>query len=128
LIQDPDQAFWEGARPKLGVTLGEAVVFSILGLLGDAERVLSTRRGRSLRDDEVNIRFSHPNWISENSVGALNCFRDAVAIALAIFAEGAPTRATVSHVRISAAELRNAVLRRKSIVGGLPSFRSQYSQ
>jgi hypothetical protein len=28
LIQDPDQSFWEGPRPKLGVTLGEAVVFS----------------------------------------------------------------------------------------------------
>ncbi len=36
LIQDPDQPFWEGPRPKLGVTLGESVVFSIFCLLLDA--------------------------------------------------------------------------------------------
>lgn len=28
LIHDPDQPFWHGERPRLGVSLGEAIVFS----------------------------------------------------------------------------------------------------
>src|SRR5260370_23765302 len=75
LIQDPDQSFWEGPRPKLGVTLGEAVVFSVLALLVDAERVL-VRRRVSLRSAPLTIRFSHPNWIEETNIRALQCFRD----------------------------------------------------
>src|ERR1700730_8928093 len=44
LIQDPDQSFWEGTRPKLGTTLGEAIVFSILTLLLDADKTLAAKR------------------------------------------------------------------------------------
>src|SRR5262249_22478981 len=32
LINDPDQPFWEGQRRRLGVSLGESVVFSLMSL------------------------------------------------------------------------------------------------
>ncbi len=81
LIQDPDQAFWEGPRPKLGATLGEATVFSLLGLISDARAALG-RKGVSIKNDEgLTIRFSHPNWISPDKVSALSYYRDAGVIA-----------------------------------------------
>ncbi len=82
LIQDPDQAFWEGPRPKLGATLGEATVFSLLSLLCDAHNTLK-RMGVS--DEELNsllFRFSHPNWITPDKVTALSYYRDAAIVAL----------------------------------------------
>ena len=77
LIQDPDQSFWDGPRPKLGVTLGEAVVFSILALLLDAERV-TKRKKLSLRGIPLTVRFSPPNWIEDTNIRDLQYFRDAM--------------------------------------------------
>lgn len=88
LIQDPDQSFWEGPRPKLGTTLGEAVVFSLLVLLSDATTQLAKRGKGLLEVSPLSVRFSHPNWISADNVRALSCFRDAVVVALGIFADG----------------------------------------
>jgi hypothetical protein len=126
LIQDPDQSFWEGDRPKLGVTLGESVVSSILCLLDDAEKELK-RRGLSFRSQGSVVRFSHPNWISSENVRALNCFRDAVVAALAIFIEGAGSiEKDGSRFKVPASALRDAVHRHKALVDGLPKFPEHY--
>src|SRR6185437_6916803 len=63
LINDPDQAFWEGKRAKIDVSLGEAVVFSLAAILLDAKDTIA-KRGIDLKAyEEVRVRFSHPNWV-----------------------------------------------------------------
>jgi hypothetical protein len=106
LIQDPDQSFWEGTRPKLGVTLGEAVVFSLLALLLDAKRSVE-RRGK--RFDDLEVRFSHPNWIDESNVNALACFRDAAVVALRLFMEGSIKSADAAAIKIPIQQLRQGI-------------------
>jgi hypothetical protein len=126
LIQDPDQSFWDGPRPKLGVTLGESVVFSLLCLLIDAERTLNGR-GLSVREPGSVIRFSHPNWISEESVRALSCFRDAAVVALAAFLNEVGQGNIDSRISIDSGALKNAVQKHKPFVDGLPAFPGHYS-
>lgn len=126
LIQDPDQSFWEGSRPKLGVTLGESVVFSLLCLLLDADKTLN-RRGLEFRERGSVVRFSHPNWISAESVRALSCFRDAAVVALAAFLDGIGQAQTDGRIVVSADLLKDAVQRHKSLVDTLPAFPEQYS-
>ncbi|MGA2897659.1 MAG: hypothetical protein ABSE27_08695 [Acidobacteriaceae bacterium] len=126
LIQDPDQPFWEGARPKLGVTLGESVVFSILSLLLDADRTLR-QRDMSFRDHGSVIRFSHPNWISSKSVRALQCFRDAAVVALSALLEGFNADEQDGRITLPAATLRDIVRRHRPTVDGLPNFSDQYN-
>ena len=126
LIQDPDQPFWEGSRPKLGVTLGESVVFSILCLLLDADSTLR-RRGLSLKDPGTVIRFSHPNWISTENVRALQCFRDAAVVALSALLEGVSADEHDGCIVLSAATLKDVVQRHRPFVDGLPNFSGQYN-
>lgn len=123
LIQDPDQSFWEGTRPKIGVTLGESTVFSILALLHDAECVVS-RRGQSLRSTELTVRFSHPNWIEESNIAALRCFRDAAVLALKIFLDSAPE--TGDGLRFPIARLRSAVEHERKQSPSLAEFPKKY--
>jgi len=124
LIQDPDQSFWEGSRPKIKVTLGEAVVFSLLALLLDADGVLSARR-KTLKSDSLTVRFSHPNWISEENVRALGCFRDAAVVALSIFLEGIEFKRT-RGIEVERKKLRDAIERHRPIRDRIPSFPEYY--
>jgi hypothetical protein len=125
LIQDPDQSFWEGPRPKLGVTLGEAVVFSILCLLLDAKRTLASRRSRFQASSLV-IRFSHPNWVSEENVRALGSFRDAAVVAMSIFLEGIRHKSGPQEISIAVDLLRKTVQRHRPAADRLPPFPPQY--
>src|SRR5579872_6907352 len=126
LIQDPDQSFWEGTRPKLGVTLGEAVVFSILTLLLDAHRTQATK-GKHLDGQDLTIRFSHPNWITADNVRALGCFRDAAVAATRIFLAGIKHIQNSRSIMIKLADLREAVQYQRSAAGNLPTFPTDYS-
>jgi len=126
LIQDPDQSFWEGPRPKLGATLGESVVFSIMSLLLDAERTMR-RRGFSFREKGSVIRFSHPNWISADNVRALSSFRDAAVLALGVFLEGIDHSDSNRRIAISSDALKTAVKRHRTFVEQLPKFGDQYT-
>ena len=126
LIQDPDQSFWEGPRPKLGVTLGEAVVFSILSLLFDAKRTLLAR-SKVLGQDGSVVRLSHPNWISDDNVRALKCFRDAAVVAMDIFLAGIEHQFGNGTFSIATGELRSGVLSHLPILSGLPDFPARYS-
>ncbi|MBI1750534.1 MAG: hypothetical protein HYR59_07690 [Acidobacteria bacterium] len=127
LINDPDQSFWEGPRRKLGVTLGEAVVFSLLALLADAERKLN-EKDLSLRDtDELTIRFSHPNWISQHAVPALQNFRDAAFVALTGFIEMTSVVSVEDSFHMQAPQLRSAVERHLSSLPSLTPLPETYS-
>jgi hypothetical protein len=126
LIQDPDQPFWEGHRPKLGSTLGEAVVFSLLCLLFDAQNALEKKGKTLIHDGPLTLRFSHPNWISEDNIRALSYYRDAVAVAVSIFVQGAQHKIGTRSVSISGNTLRNAVDRHRRVIEGLPAFPSRY--
>ena len=124
LIQDPDQSFWDGPRPKLGVTLGEAVVFSILSLLLDAERVIK-RKKLSLRGTSLTVRFSHPNWIEDTNIRALQCFRDAAVVALNIFlGQGSPQKA--AEIRFQVDALRRSVAEARRLLTDLRDFPEMY--
>ena len=126
LIQDPDQSFWEGTRPKLGVTLGEAVVFSILTLLLDAHRNQATK-GRNIVSQDLTIRFSHPNWITADNVRALGCFRDAAVAAMRIFLAGIKYVQNSRSIMVKLADLREAVQFHRSVAGNPPMFPTDYS-
>ena len=126
LIQDPDQPFWEGHRRKLGTTVGEAVVFSLLCLLFDAQNSFEKKGETLAHTGELTIRFSHPNWISEDNIRALGCYRDAVAVAASIFLEGADHRIGTRTISISAETLRNAVACHRHVIEELPAFPSEY--
>lgn len=125
LIQDPDQPFWEGTRQKLGVTLGDAVVVSILMLLFDAKKTLLSR-GKVLGQDGSVIRFSHPNWISEDNVRALQCFRDAAVVATSIFLAGIKHQFGVREISVAADDLRGAVSQHRPMHSELPTFPRRY--
>lgn len=127
LIQDPDQSFWDGPRPKLGVTLGEAVVFSILCLLIDAQRTMLDRGRTLVNGRSATLRFSHPNWITEDNVRALECYRDAVVVATSIFLEGLDFKSGPRSINIAADALRSAVQRHRVIMSRLRKFPSQYT-
>jgi hypothetical protein len=126
LINDPDQSFWEGPRPKLGVTLGEAVVFSLLALLTDADRILGSR-GMSFRDSGSVVRFSHPNWISADNVRALACFRDAAVVALSVFLNNTQLPNRNGLVKISADFVNRRVQAAKQLADELPVFPESYN-
>jgi len=126
LIQDPDSPFWEGPRGKLRVTLGEAVVFSILSLLLDAQRILTARDKSLFQDGSLVIRFSHPNWISEDTVRALGRFRDAAVVAMSIFLKAIRHKIEPQEISISVDALRKAVQRHRSAADKLIQFPLQY--
>lgn len=126
LIQDPDQPFWEGPRPKLGVTLGESVVFSIFCLLLDADRNLRAR-GKSFKDKGSVIRFSHPNWISSENVRALGCFRDAAIVALSAFIKYDGKNEDSRRITVPTQIFKETVDRHKAFADDLPRFTNKYS-
>jgi len=126
LIQDPGQPFWDGIREQLGVTLGEAVVFSILCLLLDAKRTLAARRKSLLQEGSLVIRFSHPNWIAEDTVRALGCFRDAAVVAMHIFLQAIDHKNDAQEISIALDALRTAVQRHRGAADRLSPFPLYY--
>jgi hypothetical protein len=88
LIRDPLGAlFWDSPRVDTGTSLGEAVVFSLCGLLGDAKKRIIAQLGTE-RLPEIEIGFSFPNWVVEQGRGpkiASKHFREAVAVAVELF-------------------------------------------
>jgi hypothetical protein len=113
LIDDPDQPFWDGARPKLGASLGEAIVFSLLCLLCDAHAALS-ERGLGVKDrGPVSVRFSHPNWVTADSVAALQSYRDAVVVALSAFQEEVEAGPSADSFQLPIDQLRDVVARHR---------------
>jgi hypothetical protein len=84
LIRDPGQAFWSGERSDIEATLGEAVVFSLATLLLDAVTKLRLGGIELGKAEHLNVRFSHPNWITPEAVAALQCYRDAAVMALSV--------------------------------------------
>lgn len=124
LIQDPDQPFWGGERPKLRATLGEGVVFSLLVLLLDARRVLSAK-GIQL-SDRLTVRFSHPNWIESASINALRCYRDAAVVALGGLRGSLQAIFEDDGCKASIEGLREFVNSQQGIVSSLPSFPKEY--
>ncbi len=123
LIRDPDQPFWEGERRKLGATLGEAIVFSLYSLLSDAQKTLKSS-GVSLDDmGPVSVRFSHPNWVTPDTVTALQCYRDAAVVALSALHETPEETTSKGSLQITAGGLKDLVARhgaRISSLGVLP--------
>ena len=119
LIQDPDQAFWEGSRPKLGVTLGEATVFSLHALLSDAHDTLKRMGAIDGEVNDLTYRFSHPNWISPDKVTALSYYRDAAVVALSScgYASSWPIDQDVFHLSIP--DIRNIVVSHQKIITAL---------
>ncbi len=107
IIDDTDQPFWEGTRRRLGVTLGEAVVFSLFALLRDAFYRINARK----REIPKHICFSHPNWVDAHSQSALQNFREAVAIAVSSFAETESGPHVDDSIHMAIEEVRGLVKR-----------------
>ncbi len=88
LIRDPLGAlFWDSPRVDTGTSLGEAVVFSLCCLLGDAKKRIIAQLGTE-KLPEIEIGFSFPNWVVEHGRGpktASKHFREAVAVAVELF-------------------------------------------
>lgn len=131
LIRDPDQPFWEGPRRRLGVTLGEAVVFSLIALLADAKARLQAQQV-SLWDangcaSDLVIRFSHPNWVLPTSIPALQMFRDAAVLAMNLVPRALPSWRD-GRVNISASTLTTLARAERTALQGLRSLPSTYSQ
>ena len=126
LIRDPDQPFWEGERHRLGATLGEAVVFSLYGLLNNVRTSL-TARGISLSEmDSLTVRFSHPNWVTPDTVLALQYYRDAAVVALAAFSKGISTDKDEDSFRLDIRALRELIQRHKAPALELPKLPPLY--
>ena len=127
LIQDPDQPFWEGERPRLGVTLGEATTFSLLALLEDAYKTVR-RRGIDLKTAEhVTVRLAHPNWIAPHNLPALKSYRDSAVVALSIFVSENPGEMAEKAYSIPVDTLRKTVLSHKACIDKLKPFPAEYS-
>jgi hypothetical protein len=109
LIQDPDQSFWEGPRRKLNVTLAEAVIFSLVALLRDVQTTLAKRNIRIREDREIEVRFSHPNWLHAEAVPALQYFRDAALVALNCFLKEEKLPDPEDSFQMDVSQLRGAV-------------------
>lgn len=85
LIKDPDGLFWVGPRKRIKLTLGELVSFSLWFLVSEAYNNLCDSVGTE--PDEVEVRFSLPNWvdIDEGAVGRA-WYEQAARVACHIFA------------------------------------------
>jgi hypothetical protein len=85
LIRDPDAPFWSGARKRIKLTLGELVSFSLWSLLSEAYQNLHEDSGGD--SDEIEVRFSLPNWVgsNEDAVVARASYEQAARVACRIF-------------------------------------------
>ena len=119
LIQDPDQAFWEGSRPKLGATLGDATEFSLLAPLCDANNTLKRMGLTGEERSSLAFRFSHPNWISPEKATSLSYYKAAVIVALSAFCNNPECLVDEGVFHLSVANVRNLVERHRSNTAGL---------
>ena len=86
LIKNPEAAFWAGPQRELKLTLGDLTSFSLWYLIGEVYSDLLKTFGA--KPDNVEIRFSLPNWvdISEGAVGRA-CYEQAARVACRIFTD-----------------------------------------
>jgi hypothetical protein len=79
--------FWgRDDRPDSGTSLGEAVVFSLVCLLAEGNRMLAKVKAQP-GPDQTEVGFSFPNWLAEESRQASEAaqnFSDAVTVAIHI--------------------------------------------
>ncbi|MGB9237029.1 MAG: hypothetical protein WCC04_21685 [Terriglobales bacterium] len=67
MLKDPQGAsYWDASREGIRVSLGEAAVFSLSTLLGDAAEHLKNSGLELAEDCQIEIRFSLPNWIGDD--------------------------------------------------------------
>jgi hypothetical protein len=87
LIRDPDAAFWGGTRKRIRLTLGELVSFSLWSLLSEAYQNLRDNTG--MDPDEVEVRFSLPNWVGSIAEAAVarTSYEQAARVACRIFVD-----------------------------------------
>ena len=85
IITDPDGSFWVGPRKRMKLTLGELVSFSLWFLLAEAYNNLRETIGRD--PDDVDVRFSLPNWVDVESAVGRACYEQAARVACHIFAD-----------------------------------------
>ena len=71
----------DGERPKLGATLSEATVFSLYVLMIDALQTAKRHAYPMPGIGDLEVRVTHPNWMSSDSMVALGYLRDAAVIA-----------------------------------------------
>lgn len=106
LIRDPGQAYWSGDRPRLGVSLGQAVVFSLYVLILDAMKTAKARDLPMPGSEELEIRFAHPNWLSPEDMVALRYLRDAAVVAAVRVFDWAEHRMEDEGLQIAIAALK----------------------
>lgn len=84
LIQNPDAPFWTGPQKRIRLTLGELASFSLWFLLSEASDDLC--RISEERPDELEVRFSIPNWVDTQG-GAVGraCYEQAARVACHLF-------------------------------------------
>lgn len=97
LIRDPDAPFWGGTRKRIKLTLGELVSFSLWSLLSEAYQNLRDNTGTD--PDEVEVRFSLPNWIGSiaEAVVARASYKQAAEVACRIFVDDRRAWSRVAH-------------------------------
>lgn len=84
LIRDPDVAFWGGPRRRSKLTLGDLVSFSLWFLLGEAYESVCVNTGKE--PDNVEFRFSLPNWVGINEAAVARAsYEQAARVACHVF-------------------------------------------
>jgi len=68
LLKDPQGAsYWEATREGIGISLGEAATLTIGCMFGDMFQSLKEATLRIDSTAEIEVRFSLPNWIGNDS-------------------------------------------------------------
>lgn len=83
LIDNPDGPFWVGPQRNIRLTLGELASFSFWSLLGQAYDNLC--RNEMGRPEELDVRFSLPNWVDTQKVVGRACYEQAAKVACHLF-------------------------------------------
>jgi hypothetical protein len=82
IINDAGASFWLSTR-RTKLTLGELVSFSLWFLLGEAYQNLCSDAGKEL--DELDVRFSLPNWVGIDRTFGRALYDQAAQVACHIF-------------------------------------------
>jgi hypothetical protein len=82
IINDPGASFWDGPRASK-LTLGDLVSFSLWFLLGEAYQNLCDKTDS--QPDELDVRFSLPNWVGIDRAFARSRYDQAAQVACHIF-------------------------------------------
>lgn len=120
LIDDPWQQFWDGERPRLGASLGEATVFSFFAVMIDALRTAKRRGYPMPGSGDLEVRVSHPNWMSSDNMVALGYLRDSAMIAAMRVFDWPQFSAEEGGIQLDVASLRTWISVAKRELAVLP--------